>query len=116
MGRRVRFSGLVDGNDSELVPFALAQAGHPGLKVVDRSHAVVVVSDEGIEPAPKFVLLLNDVVANRPASCVFGLCPPEGDRFVVEVNNFGLPGGSGRSCGVNTLVQEFSRAICCALL
>lgn len=79
VGGWIGFSGLVHGDDSELVPFALAQAGHAGFKIVNGSYAVVVVSDKGIEPASKFILLLNDVVANGPASCVFGLCPPEGD-------------------------------------
>ena len=48
--RGIRLSGLVDRDDPELVPLALAEAWHPSLKVVDGGAAVVVVGDQGVKP------------------------------------------------------------------
>lgn len=78
-GGGVGLSGLVDGNHPELVPLALAQAGHACLQLVDGGCAVLVVCDEGIEPASELVFLLDDVVGDGPAPVVLGLVPPKGD-------------------------------------
>ena len=88
--RGVRLSGLVDGDDPELVPLSLAKSGHAGLQVVDRRVAVLVVGDEGVKPAAKLVLLLNDVVRDRPAAVVLRLVPLQGHGLVVEVCDLGL--------------------------
>ena len=81
----LRLAGLVDCDDPELVPLALAEAGHPRFQVVDLGTAVGVVGDERVEPAAEFVLLLNDVVRDGPAAVVFRLGPLQRDRLVVEV-------------------------------
>ena len=99
LGRGVGLARLVDRNDTELVPLALAQAGHPRLQLVDGRHAVLVVRDEGVEPAAEFVFLLDDVVGDGPAAVVLGLVPPQGDGFVVKVHDSRLAGRAGRSCG-----------------
>ena len=62
---RIRFASLVDSNDSELVPFALTEAWNARFQLLDGGHTVVVVGDEGVEPASEFVFLLNNVVATR---------------------------------------------------
>merc|ERR1719384_2567279 len=54
-GRGFGLSRLVDCDDPELVPLALAQPRHPGLELVDGRHAVLVVRDEGVEPAAELV-------------------------------------------------------------
>ena len=94
---RLGFAGLVDGDDPELVPLALAEAGHARLQLVYRRHAVLVVRDEGVEPAAELVFLLDDVVGDGAPTVVLRLLPPEGHRLVVEVDNVGLPGGARRS-------------------
>ena len=96
-GGRLRLSGLVDGDNSELVPFALAQAWHSRLQLVDCCCAVLVVGDESIKPAAKLVFLLDDVVRDRAATVLLGLVPSQGDRLVVEVDNLRLSRGAGRS-------------------
>ena len=72
-------SRLVDCDDPELVPLALAQPRHPGLELVDGRHAVLVVRDEGVEPAAELVLLLDDVVCDGPPAVVLGLVPAQCD-------------------------------------
>ena len=72
-------SRLVDCDDPELVPLALAQPRHPGLELVDGGHAVLVVRDEGVEPAAELVLLLDDVVCDGPPAVVLGLVPAQCD-------------------------------------
>ena len=96
-GGRLRLSGLVDGDHSELVPLALAQARHSRLQLVDGGCAVLVVGDEGVEPAAKLVFLLNDVVGDRSTTILLGFVPSQGDRLVVKVNNLGFSRGAGRS-------------------
>ena len=96
-GGRLRLSGLVDGDDSELVPFALAQARHSRLQLVDCCCAVLVVGDESIKPAAKLVFLLNDVVRDRAATVLLGLVPSQRDRLVVKVDNLWLSRGAGWS-------------------
>ena len=96
-GGGVGLSGLVDGNHPELVPLALAQAGHACLQLVDGGCAVLVVCDEGIEPASELVFLLDDVMRNWATTILFWLVPSESDRFVVKVNNLWLTRLAGRS-------------------
>ena len=76
MRARIRLSCLVDRDDPELVPLALAQAGHAGLQLVDGGLAVLVVRDQGVEPSSELVLLLDDVVGDGAAAVVLGLVPP----------------------------------------
>ena len=45
------FSRLVNRDDPELVPLALAEAGHAGLQLVYRRAAVVVVRYQRVKPA-----------------------------------------------------------------
>ena len=96
-GGRLRLSGLVDSDHSELVPLALAQAWHPRLQLVDGGSAVLVVGDESVEPAAELVFLLDDVVRDRTATVLLGLVPSQGDRLVVEVDNLWLSRCAGRS-------------------
>ena len=98
MRARIRLSCLVDRDDPELVPLALAQAGHAGLQLVDCGLAVLVVGDQGVEPSAELVLLLDDVVGDGSAAVVLGLVPPQGHGLVVEVGDLGLAGLAGRSC------------------
>ena len=78
-GRGFGLSRLVDCDDPELVPLALAQPRHPGLELVDGRHAVLVVRDEGVKPAAELVLLLDDVVCDGPPAVVLGLVPAQCD-------------------------------------
>ena len=94
---RLRLSGLVDGDHSELVPLALAQARHSRLQLVDCCCAVLVVRDESIKPAAELVFLLNDIVRDRAATILLGLVPSQRDRLVVEVDNLWLSRGTGWS-------------------
>ena len=87
---------LVDGHDAELVPLALAQPRHPRLQLVDGRHAVVVVRDEGVEPAAELVLLLDDEVGDGPPAVVSGLVPAQRHALVVEVHDARLPRLGGR--------------------
>ena len=96
-GGRLRLSGLVDGDHSELVPLALAQTRHSGLQLVDCRRAVLVIGDESIKPAAELVFLLNDIVRDGTATVLLGLVPSQCDRLVVEVDNLWLSRGTGRS-------------------
>ena len=71
----LRLAGLVDRDDPELVPLALAEPGYSRFQVVDLGAAVLVVGDERVEPAAEFVLLLNDVVRYGSAAVVLWLGP-----------------------------------------
>ena len=102
-GGRLRLSGLVDSDHSELVPLALTKAGHASLQLVNSRHAVLVVSDEGVKPASELVFLLDDVVADGTAAIALRLLPPECDGFVVKVDNLGFTRLAGRS--YNTQVR-----------
>ena len=65
-------AGLVDCDDPELVPLALAQTGNPGLQFVDGAGTVVVVSHQGVEPTAELVLFLDnipDLVTNSNLLC-----------------------------------------------
>ena len=104
--RWVGLSCLVDGDHSELVPLAFTQPGHASLQLVDGRHTVLVVGDEGIEPAAELVFLLDDVVADGAAAVTLGLLPPECDGLVVEVDNLWFTRLAGRSC--NTEVTRGS--------
>ena len=105
-GGRLRLSGLVDGDHSELVPLALAQARHSRLQLVDCCCAVLVVSDESIKPSSELVFLLDDVVTDGTATVALWFLPPQCDGFVVKVNNLWFTGLAGRSC--NTQCQSLS--------
>ena len=89
-GGGLGLASLVDSDDPELVPLALAQAGHPRFQLIDGGCTVLVVCDEGVEPAAKFVFLLDDVVGDGATSILLGLVPPKSDRLVVEVHNLRL--------------------------
>lgn len=84
---RIGFSGLVDSNDPELIPFTLTETWNPGLQLIYSCYTVLIVCDKGIEPAAEFVFLLNDIVRNGTATIMFGFIPSQGDRFVVKINN-----------------------------
>ena len=89
-GRRLGLSGLVHGDHSELVPLALTQPRYSRLQLVNCGHTVLVIGDQGVKPAAKFVFLLNDVVCNGTAAVIFGFIPSQCDGFVVEINNLGF--------------------------
>ena len=101
MGLRLRWrvwlAGLVDRNHTELIPLALAEAGHTRLQLVYRCRTVLVVCDESVEPAAEFVFFLNDVVCDRTSAVVLGFVPAQGHGFVVKVNNLGLTRRAWRS-------------------
>ena len=78
-GGRLGLSGLVDGDHSELVPLALAQAWHSSLQLVDCCRAVLVVRDESVKPAAKLVFLLDDVVRDWSTTILLGPVPSQGD-------------------------------------
>ena len=90
----VRFAGLINGDNAELVPFAFAEAWDAGLQLFNGGHAVVVVGDEGVEPASKLVFLLNDIVADGAASIILGFAPSEGHWLVIKVHDLRLTRGS----------------------
>ena len=78
-GGRLRLSGLVDSDHSELVPLALAKAWHSRLQLVNGGHTVLVIGDEGIKPATELVFLLNDVVCDGSTAVILGFSPSECD-------------------------------------
>ena len=92
----LRLAGLVGCDDPELVPLALAEAGHPRFQVVDLGAAVGVVGDERVEPAAEFVLLLNDVVRYGSAAVVDGGRPAQGHRLMVEIHDLRISGFTRR--------------------
>ena len=65
-----------------------------------------IVRDEGIEPSSEFVFLLNDVVADGPASGIFGLGPAESDGLVVEVHDAWLARGARRLWNTQEIRQS----------
>ena len=67
--------GLVDRHDPELIPLALAKTRHPRLKLVNGGAAVVIVGNQGVKPAAKFVFLLNYEMCNGATSVISGLVP-----------------------------------------
>ena len=75
MRGRLGLAGLVDCDDPELVPLALAEPGYPRFQVVYLRAAVLVIGDERVEPTAEFVLLLNDVVRYGSAAVVLWLGP-----------------------------------------
>ena len=97
-GGRLRLSGLVDSDHSELVPLAFTQAGHAGLQLVNGGDTVLVVSDESIKPTSELVFLLDDVVTDGTATIALGFLPPQCDGFVVKVDNLWFTWLAGRSC------------------
>merc|ERR1712211_140966 len=99
-GGRLRLSGLVDSDHSELVPLALAQAWHSRLQLVNSGSAVLVVGDESVEPAAELVFLLDDIMGDGAATVLLRLVPSQRHRLVVEVDNLGFSRGTGRSVGV----------------
>ena len=96
-GGRLRLSGLVDSDHSELVPLALAKAWHSRLQLVNGGSAVLVVGDESVEPAAELVFLLDDVVGDGAATVLLRLVPSQRHRLVVEVDNLRLSRCAGRS-------------------
>jgi hypothetical protein len=60
------------------------------------NRAYQIVSDKSVEPASEFVLLLDDVVADGPATGVLWFGPLESDGLVVEVHDTRLTRSSGR--------------------
>ena len=85
VGRGIRFAGLIDGNYAELIPFAFTESWHARFQLFDGSHAVVVISDERIKPATKFVLFLDDVVTDGATASVLGFGPSQSYRFIIKV-------------------------------
>ena len=108
LGRGLRLAGLVDGDDSELVPLALAQPRYSSLQLVNGGHTVLVIGDQRVKPAAKLVFLLNDVVCDGSASVVLGFVPSQCDGFVVEINNLRFARLAWRSCKVyhETQIQQ----------
>ena len=96
-GGRLRLSGLVDSDHSELVPLALAKAWHSRLQLVNGGSAVLVVGDESVEPAAELVFLLDDIMGDGAATVLLRLVPSQRHRLVVEVDNLGFSRGTGRS-------------------
>ena len=86
----VGLAGLIDRDDSELVPLSETEAGDAGLELLDGGRAVGVVSHEGVEPAAEGVLLLNDVVRYGSAAVVGGGRPAQGHRLMVEIHDLGI--------------------------
>ena len=74
------------------------QPRNSGLKFVNGSHTVIIVSDEGVEPTPELVLLLDDEMCDGSAATVGGFVPPQCDALVVKVDNPRLSGLTGRLC------------------
>ena len=97
VGWRIWFSGLVDSNDAELIPLALAQARNASFQLLNGGGAVVIVGDECVEPTAEFVFLLNNVVTDGATAGVLGFGPAQGHGFVVKVHDFGLTGSGGWS-------------------
>ena len=100
MRGRLGLAGLVDCDDPELVPLALAEPGYPRFQVVYLRAAVLVIGDERVEPTAEFVLLLNDVVRYGSAAVVLWLGPLQRDGLVVEVGYFWLAWLAWRSCKI----------------
>ena len=97
LGRGIWLSSLVDSDHSELVPLAFTQAGHASLQLVNGGDTVLVVSDESIKPTSELVFLLDDVVADRPATIALWFLPPQRDGFVVKVDDLWFTRLAGRS-------------------
>ena len=97
LGRGLGLAGLVDGDNPELIPLALAQPRYSRLQLVDGGHTVLVIGDQRVKPAAKLVFLLNDVVCDGSATVVLGFVPSQCDGFVVEINNLGFPRLAWRS-------------------